>query len=131
MIGAAHRDGFSTVTPYVIVSDADAFFAFASQAFAATETYRMEGEQGGTHVELAIGNSKIMVGESEQAATPAYLFLYVDEAEVVYSAAIEAGATEMMPLRNGRFSEEVGGAVTDPFGNGWFIAQHGPRSSTP
>jgi uncharacterized glyoxalase superfamily protein PhnB len=37
----------------------------------------------------------------------------------------------MMPLAEGRFGEEIGGAVTDPAGNGWFIAQHGPKSSTP
>lgn len=62
---------------------------------------------------------------------PAYLFLYVEDARALQKAALKAGASEMMPIAEGRFGEHIGGAVSDPLGNGWFIAQHGPNSTTP
>ena len=127
----ATRAGFHTVTPYVIVPDVTAFVRFVADAFGGTETYRTTGEHGGVHVELEIGDSRIMAGESAEGAAPAYLFLYVENARAVYEAALNVGASQMMPLAEGRFGEEIGGAVTDPAGNGWFIAQHGPKSSTP
>lgn len=117
------HESFHTVTPYLIVPDADAFVRFLAEAFDATETYRTVGEQGGTHLELRIGDSMIMAGQSADAAAPAYLFLYVDDAAAAFSNALDAGAEQMMPITDGRFGEKRGGAVTDPFGNGWFIAE--------
>jgi PhnB protein len=127
----ATREGFHTVTPYVIVPDAAAFVRFVIDAFGGREAYRTTGESGGVHVELEIGDSRIMAGESPEGSVPAYLFLYVADARAVYDAARQAGASEMMPPAAGRFGEEIGCAVTDPLGNGWFIAQHGPASTTP
>jgi uncharacterized glyoxalase superfamily protein PhnB len=120
------RESFHTVTPYLIVGDADAFVTFVAEAFGATETYRTTGEQGGTHLEVRIGDSMIMAGESIDAATPAYLFLYVDDPDTVFARALDAGAAKMIPMTDGRFGERRGGAVTDPFGNGWFIAAAAP-----
>lgn len=72
------------------------------------------GERGGVHVELEIGDSRIMAGESAAGAAPAYLFLYVENARAVYKAALDVGASQMMPLAEGRFGEEIGGPVTTP-----------------
>lgn len=130
MIGKPKRHGFETITPYLIVPNISDFLTFVTQAFDAEETYRTTGAGGGIHLEVKIGTSRLMIGESSSAARPAYLFLYVEDAAQIFETAKNAGAKEMMPLEQGTFQEELGGAVTDPAGNAWFIAQHGPGSQT-
>src|SRR5579862_514755 len=49
--------GFSTVTPYVTVTDIERFIAFAKDAFGAVETHRSLSGAGGIHCELRIGDS--------------------------------------------------------------------------
>ncbi|MCG8481025.1 MAG: hypothetical protein MI724_18170 [Spirochaetales bacterium] len=131
MIGRAGREGFHTVTPYVMVQDIDAFRRFLVDVFGATETYRAIGSRGGTHLEVQIGDSRIMIGESAGSAAPAYLFLYVDDVTALFDRALRCGAEEMLPIAKGQFQEELGAAFTDPFGNGWFVAHHGPQSASP
>ncbi len=131
MIGHAGRIGFHTVTPYIMVGDIDAFQRFLGDVFDATETYRATGSGGGTHLEMQIGDSRIMIGESAGGSTPTYLFLYVEDVVAIHGRALRAGAREMLPIEKGQFQEELGAAFTDPFGNGWFVAYHGPESASP
>lgn len=131
MIGTPGRDGFGTVTPYLIAAKADEYVRFLTAAFGAEVTYRTHGERGGTHVEVQIGTSRVMVGEDANGGPPAYLFLYVEDARAVVAAALTAGASEMMPVAEEQFQEHLGGAVTDPEGNSWFVAQRGPKSVAP
>jgi uncharacterized glyoxalase superfamily protein PhnB len=131
MIGKPQRKGFQTITPYLIVSDLESYLEFLGNAFGAEETYRAKGGGGGTHLEVQIGTSRLMIGESDAGAAPSYLFLYVEDARAVFDRAKGAGATEIMPLEIGQFQEELGGAVSDPAGHSWFIAQHGPGSTAP
>lgn len=130
MLGESTREGFSNVTPYLILADSDPFKKFIEQAFGAMEVYRTEGGDGGLHIEFQVGDSRIMVGETRTTGQRACLFLYVTDALSVFEAALEAGGEAIMPPEEGRFGEEVGAAVTDPTGNSWFIGQHGPGSLT-
>lgn len=130
-IGLPGRNGFQTITPYVMVADIDQYASFLQDAFGATETYRTTGAGGGTHLEVQIGTSRLMVGESTQSARPTYLFLYVSNVESVFSNAVSAGGSELMKPAAGIFQEETGAAVSDPAGNTWFLASHGPGSESP
>lgn len=47
MIGTPGRDGFGTVTPYLIVAGLDDYLRFLETAFGAQETYRARGGRGG------------------------------------------------------------------------------------
>lgn len=129
MLGNPQRPGFGTVTPYLTVRHVDPAVEFMTQAFAATETYRATGAAGGTHVEVQIGDSKIMLGGDTPDGTEprsASLFLYVEDTDAVYERALEAGAESMIePGEN--FEAARGAAVVDPFGNRWFIATHAPE----
>lgn len=130
-IGLPGREGFQTITPYLMVERIADYEAFLKDAFGAKVTYRTTGSGGRTHLELQIGTSRLMVGESPQGGNPAFLFLYVADAEKLFNSAIECGASKMMEPQKGLFQEQVGAAVTDPHGNTWFLAQHGPESESP
>jgi PhnB protein len=120
------RPGFHTVTPYLIVQDLDQFLAFVQQVFGATETLRMQGAGGGTHVEVRIGDSMVMIGSGgawSGHAMPAALYLYIDDVDAAYQRALQTGATSMMEPADQDDGDRRSG-VQDPFGNMWFLARH-------
>ena len=51
------REGFHTVTPYVIVHAAAGLIDFVKQAFGAEELYRGTGTAGGSYAEVKIQDS--------------------------------------------------------------------------
>ena len=142
----SHRPGFGTVTAYFMANDQlGELIQFCQRAFGAIETYRARGSAGGWHVELQIGDTRIMLGGSLSTteggdgstnesttsitkAIPTMLFLYVNDTDAVYQSALAAGATTLMePGPN--FQESRGAAVVDPTGNTWFVATHDPTTS--
>jgi PhnB protein len=130
MSGTGHtgpaRPGFHTITPYLIAQDLDQFLAFVQQVFGATETLCMQGQAGGTHVEVQIGDSMLMIGGGGSwsgQAMPAALYLYLDDVDAVYQRALQAGATTLMEPSDEEDGDRRGG-VQDPFGNMWFLARH-------
>jgi uncharacterized glyoxalase superfamily protein PhnB len=131
MIGHPQREGFGTVTPYLMVRHVDPVVEFLVAAFDATETFRTTGAAGGNHVEVEIGDSKIMLGGDTPGGTdpvPTVLFLYVQDTDSVYESALDAGAQSMIePGEN--FDEARGAGVRDPFGNQWFIASSSIRGA--
>ncbi len=116
-------DGFHTVTPYLIVPDADALVGFMGRAFGATETFRTRGAQGGLHVEVQVGDSMVMIGGRQGGPPqPAMLFLYLDGVDDVYRRALEAGATPIEEPADRPADGDRRAGVADPFGNAWFMA---------
>ena len=133
MLGPANREGFHTLTAYVMAVDADAVVTFLQEAFRAEVTYRTIGGAGGHHVELQVGDTRVMVGGGNDTVgdpTRSAFFLYVDDVDGVHDAAVAAGAETMIPPSDGEFEEERGAGVTDPFGNMWFLGRHGPASTS-
>lgn len=128
MIGKPNREGFHTITPYLMVADPNALVGFLEEAFAAEETFRTEGGAGGTHVEVKIGDSMLMLGGGNNTVReqrPVALFLYVADVDAVYRSALAAGATSLMEPADGLFGEARGAGVRDPLGNEWYIGKHG------
>lgn len=122
MLGAPGRPGFRTVTPYLMVADVEPVMAFLCAAFAAEEAHRGTSGGGGTHLEVRLGDSMVMVGGPAEPQ-PASLFLYVEDVDAVYRSALEAGATPLMEPGE-HFGEERGAGVRDPFGNDWYLGRH-------
>ena len=122
-----------TVTPYLIVGDAQAAIAFYAQAFGAEEMFRLTEPDGGRigHAELRIGNSVFMLADEHPefgAQSPATLggspvkfHLAVDDADRAVERAVAAGATVLRPVQD-QFYGERSGMVADPFGHAWFLA---------
>ena len=116
--------GFHTITPNIIANDAEQAVAFFKKAFGATETYRLIMSNGKiTHCELKLGDSVLNVGESMDG-WPAHGLvaqIYVEDADQLIKRAVDAGATEIMPMTDMFFGSREG-RVSDPFGNVWTIA---------
>jgi PhnB protein len=127
------REGFHTVTPYLIVNGAAELIDFAKQAFGAEVLYRGTGTAGGIHAEVRIQDSIVMIGGGEalrHAPTPTAIHLYVRDADAVYQRAIEAGATSLgKPVDQPYGDREAG--VKDAAGNHWYIATHKATGHTP
>jgi PhnB protein len=90
------KDTYRTVTPYLVVPDADAELAFLKAAFGATEVVCHRNPDGSVmHAELAIGDSLIMLGQAGGQWVPltAALYLWVPDVDVTYARALASGAT--------------------------------------
>ncbi|KAG7344244.1 glyoxalase/bleomycin resistance protein/dioxygenase [Nitzschia inconspicua] len=129
-VGKSTREGFGTVTPYLIVQKIDPFDAFLTKAFGAKETHRSQGSGGGWHCEVQIGDSdlggSIMIGGDQVSGgktVPATMMLYVENADDVFQSAVAAGAKVEMDVQDGFAGPgSRGGSVIDPFGFTWYLA---------
>jgi len=119
---APARRGIRSVTPYLVVERHEEFVAFLTQAFDAKELFRAPGSAGGTHIELRIGDTKIMAG-GPSAPHPVALHLYVPDADAVYRRALAAGATSFYEPMDQPYGDREAG-IHDGFGNSWYIATH-------
>ena len=119
-------DGFHTVTPYLVVPGVARLIDFLKQAFDATEVFRHTLPDGTvSHAELRIGDSRIMMGDSqgEHKPMPAMMYLYLHDVDTAYRRAIQAGATSLQEPANQFYGDRNCG-VEDPSGNQWWIATH-------
>ncbi len=120
------REGFHTVTPYLMVREAAKLIDFVKEAFAATELFRGTGSAGSIHAELRIGDSMVMIGGAgtwNGEPMPAAIYLYMDDVDAVYKRALRAGAASLSEPANQPYGDRIAG-VKDPFGNVWYIATH-------
>lgn len=119
------REGFHTITPYLIVEGAAELIEFVKHAFGAEEVYRGTGSAGGIHAEVRIGDSIVMIGGGAAlpASMPAGIHLYVRDADDVYERALKAGAISLhQPVDQVYGDREA--SVKDKSGNHWYIATH-------
>ena len=121
------REGFRTVTPYLVVSDVHQEIDFIRQAFGAEGKVYGLGSQGGFHSEYRIGDSMLMIGGGGQGSkwegtpVPAVFHLYVQDVDGVYQQAMQAGAVSLMPPMDMDYGERSAG-IEDVGGNHWYIA---------
>lgn len=117
--------GYHTITPYLVVEDADKQIEFMQAAFGATVREAVRNKEGQVmHGEVKIGDSVVMVGrkqDAEQSAT--MLYVYVENTDDVYQQALTAGAVSLMEPKDQFYGDRNAG-VADPFGNKWWIATH-------
>jgi PhnB protein len=127
-------DGYQTATPYLSIKGAAAAIEFYQRAFNAVEIFRLEAPNGDIgHAEIKVGNSPIMLSDScEDTAfkdpdtlngTSIVLYLYVEDVDVFFAQAVEAGATIVTPIED-QFYGDRNGTLKDPFGHFWFVASH-------
>jgi len=112
------RRGFHSVIPRIVVSDAAAQIAFLRSVFDATGEHHAERP-----AEMRIGDSVVMVTAAGDARDvfPAFLYVYVDDADAAYERAIAAGAVSLEDPRDTPYGDRRA-MIRDPFGNFWQIA---------
>ena len=125
-------DGYHSVTPYLIVDDANAAIDFYTRAFGAKEKFRlpMGGDRIG-HAEIKIGDSFVMLadefpdmghlGPKARGGTTVSLMIYVEDVDSAFKQAVEAGGKEERPVENQFWGDRMG-TLTDPFGHKWTLA---------
>src|SRR5512133_2457959 len=85
------RAGYRSVTPRIVVRDVAAQVDFLRAVFDATGAV-----DPGRPAELRIGDSLIMVSSAtDREPFPAFLYVYVDDADQTYRRALTAGATTL------------------------------------
>jgi PhnB protein len=116
-------NGFTSITPYFICTDAEAFIKFITEAFDAKE-FEMTRENGHIrHFGFKVFGSIV---EGSQASgdfgsTKISIHLYVPDCDAVYQKAINAGGKSVFEVTEMPYGERSGG-VEDPCGNSWWIA---------
>jgi PhnB protein len=124
--GSAAPPGYGTVTPWILSADTARLIEFTQAAFGAEELARVPGPDGGIgHAEVRIGESVVMMFDARHGwpDTPAFLRLYVADADQTYQRALAAGAAPVTEVTGLFFGDRVG-RVRDPLGNIWWIQAH-------
>jgi PhnB protein len=127
-------DGYSNVTPYLIVSNGAGAIGFYKKIFGAVEIMRIPGPGGRVgHAELRVGGSMIMLADDNpqsgvrgpQSGTrpPVSLLVYVDQVDAVTAKAELNGAKIVRPPTDQFYGDRTA-TLTDPFGHEWTVATH-------
>jgi PhnB protein len=86
--------GFHTITPNIVVTDAEQAVPFFKKAFGATEIYRLTMSNGKiTHCELKVGDSVLNIGESMEGWPTHGLVaqIYVEDSDELFSVRLTPG----------------------------------------
>ncbi len=128
MTAPAAPEGYATVNPFIITSDADALTRFVIEVFDGEERAKVRTiDDDGLLLqsEVRVGTSTIMLAERKPdwLFTPSLLQVYVDDLDAVLERALMRGArlvTKPTDFFGTRFAR-----VQDTSANLWWIWQHG------
>jgi uncharacterized glyoxalase superfamily protein PhnB len=113
-------EGWHTLTPRIVVAGALEFVAFLRNVFGATAEY-----QSAAPTVVGIGDSLIIVSEAEtRKPMPAFLYVYVEDADATYRQALQAGARSLEEPFDTPYGDRRG-MIEDRWGNTWQIATTG------
>jgi PhnB protein len=125
----AFREGFHSITPYLIIEEAGRWIDFVEQAFGAEERLRVKRPGAGDiimHAEVKIGDSMIELADANEQfpPMPSAIWLRVNDVDATYDRALEAGATPIQAPADMEYGSRDG-SVKDLSGNHWYI--HTPK----
>jgi PhnB protein len=111
------REGFRSVTPRLVVDDVAAQVDFLRRVFDASGDV-----DPARPAELRIGDAVVMVSSTEgRPPFPAFLYVYVDDADATFQRAVDAGAVVIEAPLDTPYGDRRA-MVEDPFGNVFQIA---------
>jgi len=117
-------EGYATLTPYLVVPDPLALFAFLTAALGASEVRRTSLPDGTVfNIEARIGGSMVMLvqGRPGHLARSAALYVYVPDVDAAYAQAVATGGVSTMAPQD-QFYGDRGAGFRDPAGNDWWLA---------
>lgn len=127
----------TSITPYLVVSNAAAAIEYYKTALGAVELNRHKAPHDDRimHAHLQIGGADLMLSddfsehmkmphETPEAlgGSPVTLALTVPDAHALWAAATAAGAVVTMELKE-QFWGDLYGQFRDPFGHKWSVSQ--------
>lgn len=128
--------GYTAITPYISVKNADKAITFYQKAFGAKEIGRITMPDGSiAHAEIEIDGARIMLSDENPewgnlspqslGGSPVGICLYVENVDDVYARAIKEGATVAGEMEvKDQFHGDRSGTIIDPFGHKWTIMTH-------
>lgn len=114
------REGWGTVTRRIVTPDVEGLVQFLRAVFDA------QGEcHAGAPTEMRIGDSTIMISEggARREVAPAFLYVYVADADRTYARATGLGAMSIEAPLGTPYGDRRA-MVRDPWGNLWQIATY-------
>jgi PhnB protein len=120
-------EGAPDIQPYLHPLRAEPVINFLKRAFGAELSGQPHASPDGVvhHAMIKVGDSYMEMGEAQGPYQPmkSMFYLYVPNVDAVYKTALAAGAKAMQEPADQPYGDRVG-AVTDVFGNQWWIATH-------
>jgi uncharacterized glyoxalase superfamily protein PhnB len=114
--------GWPALIPRIAVDDPEGLVAFIQHIFGATGRFQPERPS-----ELRIGGSLLMVGSTvERQSMPAFLYVYVEDADSTFRRALDRGSESIEEPRDTSYGDRRA-MIRDPWGNMWQIATHRGR----
>jgi len=120
-----------SIVPWLSVRNSAQAVNFYKSAFGATEAFRLESPDGAVVARLSVDGAEFWLGDESPengnfspqtlGGGSVRMILTVADPDAVFSRALKAGASEVVPVR-----EEYGwrvGRVVDPYGHHWEIAR--------
>ena len=122
-MGSYKPDGYTSVSPYLIVDGASATIDFLRRVFAADEIRRFADPAGKVmHAEVRIDDTVVMIADGADGwpPVPSHVHVYVRDVDETYRRALEAGATSVQePVK--KEDPDKRGGVKDAGGTTWWI----------
>jgi PhnB protein len=133
-IDPLNKKQYSAVTAMLTVSDVPAAVSFYQKAFGFTKRGIMKGPDGRPiHAELTLRGTTLMLGPENLGmgrrsakslgASPAGLYIYVENVDKVVDKATKLGAASQGPVMDMFWGDRCG-TVADPDGYTWMVSTH-------
>ncbi len=117
-------EGYTTVSPYLIVNGASNTIKFLVQVFGAALLRQFSDANGKLmHAEVRIDDTVVMLADGAEGWPPtlAHVHIYVPDVDATYQRALEVGATSVQEPEK-KDDEDKRGGVKDAGGTTWWIA---------
>jgi PhnB protein len=116
--------GYTSVAPYLIVSNAGDTIKFLAAVFGAKELRKFTDPAGRVvHAEVRLDDTVVMLAEGGGSfpAVPAHVHVYVSDVGAVYARAMAQGAISIQePVK--KDDEDKRGGIQDAGGTTWWLA---------
>ncbi len=117
-------EGYSTVSPYLVVAGAQQVIDFMKEVFGATELRRYDLPDGSImHAEVKIDDTVVMIGDGGDPFPPfpSMLHVYVADVDAVFAKALAAGGESVQAPKQMEGDPDRRGTFKDPAGNFWAV----------
>ena len=139
-IDPLNKKSYGAVSAMLTVSDVKAAVAFYQKAFGFAKRGVMNGPDGKPiHAELTLRGTTLMLGPENPArgmrsaktvgASPASLYLYVENVDKTVAKAVGLGATVQGQVMDMFWGDRCG-MLVDPDGYGWMVGTHKAEPTT-
>jgi PhnB protein len=139
-IDPLNKKHYGAVSAILTVSDVKAAVAFYQKAFGFAKRGVMNGPDGKPiHAEVTLRGTTLMLGPENPArgmrsaktvgASPASLYLYVENVDKTVAKAVGLGATTQGQVMDMFWGDRCG-MIVDPDGYGWMVGTHKAEPTT-